>query len=74
MISIDLLKIGDEVLSINEKFLAVKRKNGTVDLYQVMFTEENEVMIDPTKMATIGYGEGVVGKQLNDGETTVYVF
>ena len=31
MIKINILKKGDEVISLNEKFLAVKRKNGTVD-------------------------------------------
>ena len=39
MFNIDILKKGDEVLSINDKFLAVKRKNGTVDIYKVMFNE-----------------------------------
>lgn len=74
MFNIDILKKGDEVLSINDKFLAVKRKNGTVDIYKVMFNEENEIFIDPIKAAIIGYGEGTVGKTLEDGETTVYTF
>ena len=30
--------------------------------------------IDPIKAAIIGYGEGTVGKTLEDGETTVYTF
>ena len=38
MINIDILKKGDEVLTINEKFLAVKRKNGTVDIFNVNHT------------------------------------
>ena len=74
MFNIDILKKGDEVLSINDKFLAVKRKNGTVDIYKVMFNEENEIFIDPITAAIIGYGEGTVGKTLEDGETTVYTF
>ncbi len=74
MINIDILKKGDEVLAINERFLAVKRKNGTVDIYSIMFNEENEVFIDPIKKAVIGYGTGTVGKTLDDGETTVYTF
>ena len=74
MINIDILKKGDEVLTVNERFLAVKRKNGTVDIFNIMYNEENEVFIDPIKAAVIGYGEGTVGKTLDDGETTIYTF
>jgi len=74
MININILKKGDEVIAINDRFLAVKRKNGTVDIFNVMFNEENEIFIDPVKAAAIGYGEGTVGKDLEDGETTVYTF
>ena len=74
MISIKIMKKGDEVLSINERFLAVRRKNGTVDIFNVMYNEQNEIFIDPVKAAVIGYGEGTVGKELEDGETTVYTF
>lgn len=73
MVSIDILKKGDEVLSINERFLAIKRKNGTVDIFNIMYTEENELAIDPIKAAVIGYGEGTVGKKL-DEDTMVYTF
>lgn len=74
MININILKKGDEILSINERFLAVKRKNGTVDIFNIIYNEQNELMIDPLKAAVIGYGEGTVGKMLEDGETTVYTF
>lgn len=74
MINIDILKKGDEVLTINERFLAVKRKNGSVDIYNIMYNEENEIYVDPIKAAVIGFGEGTVGKTLEDGETTVYTF
>ena len=74
MVNIDILKKGDEVITINDRFLAVKRKNGRVDIYKVLFDEKNELYIDPIKEAEIGYGEGVVGKKLGDGETTVYTF
>lgn len=74
MININILKKGDEVLTINERFLAVKRKNGEVDIFNVMYNEENEIFIDPVKAAVIGYGTGTVGKSLDDGETTVYTF
>lgn len=74
MISINILKKGDEVLSINERFLAIKRKGGTVDIYNVVFNEEGELGIDPVKSAEIGYGEGLVEKVLDDGETKVFTF
>ena len=74
MININILKKGDEVLSINERFLAVKRKNGTVDIVNIMYNEQNEIFVDPVKATVIGYGEGTVVKELEDGETTVYTF
>lgn len=74
MININILKKGDEVLTINDRFLAVRRKNGEVDIFNVMYNEENEIFIDPVKAAVIGFGEGTVGKNLDDGETTVYTF
>ena len=40
MIKINILKKGDEVISLNEKFLAVKRKNGTVDVYNILFNND----------------------------------
>ena len=73
MININLLKKGDEVLSLNEKFLAVKRTDGTVDVYNVFFNEEG-IYVDPIKTATIGYGEGTVEKMLDDGETRIVSF
>ena len=73
MVDINILKKGDEVLTINERFLAVKRKNGTVDIFSIMYNEANELLIDPVKTAVIGYGEGTVSKKL-DEETTIYTF
>ncbi len=74
MININILKKGDEVLSINERFLEVKRKNGIVDIFNVMYNDQNELLIDPVKAAVIGFGEGTVSKELEDGETTIYTF
>ena len=74
MVTINILKKGDEVLSITDRILAVKRKNGEVDIFNVMFNEENEFIIDPIKAASIGFGEGTVSKSMDDGQTTVYAF
>ena len=73
MVDINILKKGDEVLTINERFLAVKRKNGTVDIFSIMYNEANELLIDPVKAAVIGYGEGTVSMKL-DEETTIFTF
>ncbi len=74
MVKINILKKGDEVISVTDNFLAVKRKNGGVDIFRVMMTEENEFCIDPVKVTSIGYGTGTVSKDLDDGNTTVYSF
>ncbi len=74
MVNINILKKGDEVLTITDRFLAVKRKNGEIDIYNIVYNETNELLVDPLKAAVIGYGEGTVAKQTDDGETTVFVF
>ena len=48
-------------------------KNGTVDIFSVMYNEANELLIDPVKAAVIGYGEGTVSKKM-DEETTIFTF
>lgn len=73
MTAINILKKGDEILTITERFLAVKRKNGEVDIFNVLY-ESNDFLIDPVKAATIGYGEGIISKTLDDGETTLFAF
>ena len=74
MFNISILRKGDAVLCINDRFLAVKRKNGEVDIFKVLFNEKDEFLIDPVKTATIGFGEGTVSSDMEDGETTVYTF
>ena len=74
MIRMNLLKKGDQVLSINEQFLAVRRRNGEVELYRVYFTDAGEIGIDPLRAGIIGFGDGTVSKQTDDGRTTVYEF
>lgn len=74
MIEINILNKGDSVIAINEQFLAIKRKSGEIDIYRVMFNAEGEFSIDPVKAAVIGFGDGVVSKKLDDGDTTVFTF
>lgn len=73
MININVLRRGDEVLTINEKFLAIKREDGTVDIYNVFFNEDG-IYVDPIISANIGYGEGMIEKMLDDGETKIVEF
>lgn len=74
MIKANILKKGDEVLSITDRFLAIKRKNGEVDIFNLMYNDENEIIIDPVKTTVIGYGEGLVEKTLDNSETTIFAF
>lgn len=74
MVTINLLKAGDEVLAINEHFLAIKRKKGAVDIYNLFWGEEG-ICVDPLKAATIGFGNGTVEKTLDDNtETKIVMF
>ena len=72
MVTINLLKAGDEVLSINEHFLAIKRKKGEVDIY-TLFWDEKGICIDPLKTATVGFGNGTVEKSSNDDSETKFI-
>ena len=74
MVEVKILNKGDSVIALNEKFLAVKRKNGDVDIYKVGFTDQDEFVVDPIKAAIITFGEGIVVKKSEDGETTFFAF
>lgn len=73
MTNINVLGKGDEVLTLNEHFLAIKRKGGTVDIYNIFFSGD-ELCVDPLKAATIGYGSGSVEKASVDGEVKLVTF
>lgn len=69
MLNVNFLQKGDEVLSITDHILAVRRKNGEVDLYKVVVGDDEEmpIYVDPIKIAVIGFGNGTVEKELDDG-------
>lgn len=69
MLNVNFLQKGDEVLSITDHILAVRRKNGEVDLYKVVVGDDEEmpIYVDPRKIAVIGFGNGTVEKELDDG-------
>ncbi len=74
MIEAKLLSKGDSVIAVNEKFLAIKRRNGEVDVFKVSSTDEDVFVVDPIKVAAITFGEGIVTKTSEDGETTYFAF
>lgn len=56
---INVLRKGDEVLSVTQNFIAVKRVSGEVDLLPLIIDEEG-MRIDSEKIVTIGYGENEI--------------
>ncbi|MBR6718251.1 MAG: hypothetical protein IKI77_07910 [Oscillospiraceae bacterium] len=69
MLNVNFMQKGDEVLSITDHILAIRRKNGEVDLFKVIIGDDEEmpIYIDPVKLCVIGYGNGTVEKELDDG-------
>lgn len=63
---IDILKKGDEVLSVDKDFIAVKRVNGEVDLIPLIDDEETGLRVNVSKIVTIGYGDNTVSAELGD--------
>lgn len=57
---IDILKKGDEVLSVDKDFIAVKRVNGEVDLIPLIEDEKTGLRVNVSKIVTIGYGDNTV--------------
>ena len=55
MIKIGIMDKGDEVLTVTQEFIAVRRKNGEVDLVKIV-CEENGWRVDEKNMIRIGYG------------------
>ena len=66
MMKIDVLKKGDSVLSVTGEFIAVKRKNGEVDIIPFV-KEETGWRVDLEQLVTIGYGENTVTFETENG-------
>lgn len=56
---INVLKKGDNVISVTERFIAVKRKNGEVDIIPIGF-DAMGVYVEQDKIIRIGYGSNTV--------------
>lgn len=65
---INILQKGDQVLNVTEDFIAVRRKNGEVDLVK-LFKDETGLRIDTENKITIGYGHNTV--ELTDGDVKI---
>lgn len=66
---IDILKLGDEVLSITQNYIAVKRANGEVDLIPLLDDPTFGLRVDVEKIITIGFGNNEVTVDLPNGES-----
>ena len=66
MMKIDVLKKGDSVLSVTGEFIAIRRKNGEVDIIPFV-KEETGWRVDLEQLVTIGYGENTVTFETENG-------
>lgn len=69
---INVLKSGDEVLNVTQDFVAVRRKNGEVDILPLV-QENGSLWVDAQNVLTIGYGMNSVEVQTEDG-VTIHTF
>ena len=67
---INILRKGDEVLHVNQDFIAVKRKNGEVDIIKLDFSD-GLPRIDLENIITIGYGNNTIVAENMDGESVI---
>lgn len=68
---IGTLKKGDKVLTITAEFIAVRRKNGEVDIIP-MVKDEMGLRVDIEGIIAIGYGENIV--EVSTGDVVVTTF
>lgn len=61
-----ILHKGDKVISITKEFIAVRRKNGEVDLIGLL-NEESGVRVDIENIVTIGFGDNIVETENENG-------
>lgn len=63
---INILHKGDEVINVTQDFIAVRRKNGEVDIIGLL-NDEMGLHIDTDNFITISYGNNTVESELTDG-------
>lgn len=62
---INILKKGDSVLNVDKNFIAVRRKNGEVDIVPLI-EDETGLRVNVSKIVTIGYGDNIVTANVDD--------
>jgi hypothetical protein len=73
-IKIGIMKKGDSILSASQDFVAIKRKNGEVDIIRLYFDENKLPRLDMENMVTIGYGEGSVSTVVDEDGCEITTF
>lgn len=66
MITIGILNKGDEVITVTPEFVAVRRKNGEVDLVTIT-SDEHGWRVDEEHIIRIGYGSNTVTAKTDAG-------
>lgn len=66
MVTIGVMKKGDEVVFVSTEFVGVKRKNGEVDLIPILQCETG-LRVDAENIVRIGYGDNVVTGKTDAG-------
>lgn len=71
MLKVNILKKGDQVISVTPEFIVVQRRNGEVDIVP-MLKDEMGLRVDIENIVTIGYGNNTV--QAESEEIVVTTF
>lgn len=72
-----LMNKGDKVLFVNDRFVAIQRKNGEVDLITFFFNDNGIPCVDTQNITTITYGTNMAEinvKTDDGGEITISTF
>jgi hypothetical protein len=68
---INILHEGDRVIGYDGGVVVVRRSNGETDLVRIEI-DAKQKRIDARVIATIGYGDGEVELEAEDGDTITY--
>jgi hypothetical protein len=63
---IDVMRKGDCVINVTSEFLAIRRKNGEVDIIPIIKGEIG-LRVDLENIVTIGFGNNTVETKMADG-------
>lgn len=68
---IGVMKKGDQVISVTSELIAIRRKNGEVDILPLL-RDETGLRVDTESIVTVGYGNNTV--QTTVGDVTLTTF